>query len=87
MPNLTKEQQKLLKWMCTGRTFKVCSDYGPTKGDIIPKQKLPVRVFANTVDKLYRAGLITFTPVIYFGLRWDEFSLTRSGREVICKSA
>ncbi|MCY9869682.1 hypothetical protein [Vibrio barjaei] len=87
MPNLTKEQQTLLKWMRTGRTFKVCSDYGPTKGNVIPERKLPIRVFSSTVEKLYRAGLITFTPVIYFGLRWDEFRLTRKGQEVVCTTA
>lgn len=87
MPKLTKEQKTLLQWMSTGRTFKVCSDYGPTQGDIIPAKRLPVRVFARTVQKLYQLGFITFKPVIYFGLRWDEFSLTPKGKEAVCISA
>jgi hypothetical protein len=81
--SLTKEQKTLLQWMHTGRTFKVCSDYGPMKGDVQPKSRLPVRVFSGTVDKLYQAGLITFAPVNFFGLRWDEFSLTARGRNAL----
>ncbi|GAD80628.1 hypothetical protein [Vibrio ezurae] len=83
MPNLTKEQKTLLLWMSTGQTFKVCSDYCPDKGDIIPARRLPVRVFAKTIEKLYQAGFISFVPVVYFGLRWDEFSLTHKGKEAI----
>lgn len=86
MPNLTKDQKTLLTWMNSGRTFKVCSDYGPMKGSIIPAAKLPIRIFSATVDKLYQAGLITFEPVNYFGQRWDEFSLTRKGKEAVCRA-
>ncbi|CAM3981183.1 hypothetical protein VA7868_01929 [Vibrio aerogenes CECT 7868] len=82
-PSLTKEQKALLQWMQTGRTFRVCSDYSPMKGEVQPKSRLPVRVFSGTVDKLYQAGLVTFTPVNFFGLRWDEFSLTSRGRDAI----
>jgi hypothetical protein len=87
MLKLTDEQKLLLKWMLTGRTFKMCSDYGPDQGKIIPQKRLPVRVFAITVKKLYQAGLITFNPVIYFGQRWDDFSLTKKGKEVACSIA
>lgn len=80
IPQLTQEQHTLLKWMKSGRTFKVCSDYGPMKGDIQPKTRLPVRVFQGTVEKLYQAGLISFTPVNFFGQRWDEFFLTPKGK-------
>ncbi len=81
MLTLTPEQHTLLNWMNTGRTFKVCSDYGPMKGEIQPKSRLPVRVFQTTIEKLYQAGLISFTPVNFFGQRWDEFFLTPKGKQ------
>lgn len=87
MPNLTKDQKTLLIWMREGRTFQVCSDYGPMKGSVLPKVRLPIRLFQGTVDKLYQAGLITYEPRQYFGQRWDEFALTVKGREVTCKTA
>ncbi|MDV7106434.1 hypothetical protein R3X26_18840 [Vibrio sp. TH_r3] len=87
MLSLTKDQKKLLKWMNEGHTFKVYSDYSPRKGDITPLSKLPVRLFDKSIYKLYRLGLITYEPVSDFGQRWDEFSLTRKGKEVVCKIA
>lgn len=83
MLNLTKEQKKLLSWMETGRTFQVYADYGKVEHHIAPVSELPVRVFQKTVKKLYQDGLISFEPVDHFGQRWDEFSLTRYGRDVI----
>ncbi|AUV47406.1 hypothetical protein AL536_22515 [Vibrio fluvialis] len=44
MVNLTPEQITLLKWMRTGRTFQVCSDYCPHNGDVQPKSRLPIQV-------------------------------------------
>lgn len=85
MLNLTEEQRVLLKWMNTGRTFQVYADYGKVESSIIPDSRLPVRVFQKTVKKLYQAGLITFESKTYFGQRWDQFSLTPKGLQVICK--
>jgi len=83
MPKLTPEQKTLLQWMNTGRTFKVCSDYGPDNGKVIPEKRLPVRVFTKTVQKLYQEGLIRYQSVLFFGLRWDEFSLTTKGKKAV----
>ncbi len=80
MPNLTKEQLLLLKWMRTGRTFQVCSDYCPTYGDVQPKARLPIRIQRATIHKLIQAGLVDFTTKKTFGLRWDVFSLTAKGK-------
>ena len=87
MLNLTEEQKTLLKWMNTGRTFQVYSGYGSVTNTIIPASRLPVRVFEKTVKKLYQSGLIAFKPINYFGQRWDEFSLTEYGKEVLCENA
>ncbi|OIQ24886.1 hypothetical protein [uncultured Vibrio sp.] len=87
MLNLTPEQKTLLKWMKTGRTFRVYSGYGSVENSIIPASRLPIRVFPKTVRKLYQAGLITFTPTDSFGQRWDKFSLTPAGLEAICRTA
>ena len=87
MLNLTEEQKTLLTWMRTGRTFQVYSGYGSVTNSIIPTSRLPIRVFEKTIKKLYQDGLIVFKPVNHFGQRWDEFSLTQRGREVVCKTA
>lgn len=80
MANLTPEQDLLLKWMRTGRTFQVCSDYCPHSGDVQPKSRLPIQVHQKTIHKLVRDGLIEYTSQKYFGLRWDVFSLTNKGK-------
>ena len=80
MANLTQEQLTLIKWMKTGRTFQVCSDYCPTQGEVQPKSRLPIQVHQKTIHKLLKEGLIEFSSQKYFGLRWDVFSLTRRGK-------
>ncbi|EIO4088558.1 hypothetical protein QYV87_004673 [Vibrio parahaemolyticus] len=80
MANLTQEQIMLIKWMKTGRTFQVCSDYCPTQGEVQPKSRLPIQVHQKTIHKLFKEGLIEFTSHKYFGLRWDVFSLTSKGK-------
>ncbi len=83
MTKLTQEQRTLLKWMQTGRTFQVCSGYCRARGQVIPAHCLPVQLHQKTVDNLYQSGYITFTPILYYGQRWDEFSLTPKGREAL----
>ncbi|HFQ5105750.1 TPA: hypothetical protein ACGVTW_004464 [Vibrio vulnificus] len=61
MVNLTPEQITLLKWMRTGRTFQVCSDYCPHNGDVQPKSRLPIQVHHKTIHKLMRERLIHYT--------------------------
>ncbi len=84
MPNLTKDQIYLLLWMSTGRTFEVCSDEKcPNRGDIVPKRRLPVRVFSKTIDKLVEEGLISSTPKLVYGVRWDAYSITPKGKAAV----
>lgn len=80
MPNLTKEQLRLLKWMSEGHTFEVCSDYCPSFGDVQPKPRLPIKLQRPTIHKLLQEGLVSYTTKKTFGLRWDVFSLTEKGR-------
>lgn len=80
MCNLTPDQLTLLKWMRTGRTFQICSEYCPNYGDVQPKTRLPIRVFKKTIEKLFQEGLITYKSTLIFGIRWDVFSLTEKGR-------
>ncbi|CAH7193411.1 conserved hypothetical protein [Vibrio chagasii] len=81
MINLSKEQLTLLAWMKRGHTFEVCSDYCPRNGEVLPKERLPIRLFKETIDKLFQAGLITYVSNKSYGLRWDVFSLTQKGSE------
>ncbi|HDY7511912.1 TPA: hypothetical protein ACGUO9_004392 [Vibrio vulnificus] len=82
MVNLTPDQITLLKWMRTGRTFQVCSDYCPHNGDVQPKSRLPIQVHHKAIHKLMREGLIHYTPRQFFGLRWDVFSITEKGKGI-----
>ncbi|EMI7298459.1 hypothetical protein V6959_004580 [Vibrio parahaemolyticus] len=83
MANLTQEQIMLIKWMKTGRTFQVCSDYCPTQGEVQPKSRLPIQVHQKTIHTLFKEGLIEFTSQKCFGLRWDVFSLTSKGKALL----
>ncbi|NVC65226.1 hypothetical protein FC652_19140 [Vibrio sp. 05-20-BW147] len=83
MVNLTPEQITLLKWMRTGRTFKVCSDYCSHSGDVQPKSRLPIQVHHKAIHKLMREGLIRYTSQQFFGLRWDVFSITEKGKGIL----
>ena len=81
MPKLTVEQTKLLIWMKTGRTFRVCTGDCHLKGDVQPKSRLPIKVFQKTINKLTELGLITPVNISYFGVGWNEYSLTEKGKE------
>lgn len=88
MPKLTKNQKNLILWSAEeGNHLEVCSDYVPSRGEILPKSGLPCRVFSGTIDKLFQAGLINYVPVFHHGIRWDKFSLTKKGKEVACSLA
>ncbi len=84
MPNLTKDQITLLLWMSSGRKFEVCSDENcPKRGDIVPKRRLPVRVFSKTIEKLTEEGLISSIPKLVYGVRWDAYSITAKGKAAV----
>ncbi|WP_252973439.1 hypothetical protein [Vibrio navarrensis] len=84
MVNLTPEQITLLKWMRTGRTFQVCSDYCSHNGDVQPKSRLPIQVHHKAIHKLMKEGAypLYLTTVFRFALGCLLYHRKREGHSM-----
>ncbi|UJF19127.1 hypothetical protein L0B53_05990 [Vibrio sp. SS-MA-C1-2] len=82
---LTKDQKALMTWFNENNTVSLYSDYFPKDIKLTTSSRSPIRIFKPTIQKLYKLGLIQYMAICDYGIRWDQFSISAKGRELVWK--